>query len=67
MKHHSTQPTSSEEELKDLIYSPEEDRLKGIEKYSDIFNLLENNTFKVDDQVIGNIMNFALSFNSNED
>ena len=66
MKHHSTQPTSSNEELNDLSYSPEKDELQGIEKYSDIFNLLEENIYKVDQKVIGKVINFAESYNSAE-
>ena len=65
MKHHSTQSTSSNEDLNDLIYSPEKDELQGIEEYEDIFNFLEKNTYHVDDKIIGNVLNFAESFNSN--
>jgi hypothetical protein len=67
MKHRSTQLSSSEEELKNLIYSPEKDELKGIERYNDIFNFLENNTIEVDDEILGKVLNFAESFHSTGD
>ena len=67
MKHHSTQSTSSDEDFKDLIYSPESDELMGIEKFSDIFSFLDRNTYEVNDKVIGEVLNFADSFNSTED
>ncbi len=67
MKHHSTQSASSDEEIKDLIYRPEKDELQGIEKFTDIFNFLENNTYEINDKVLGEVLNFAESFNSSED
>jgi hypothetical protein len=67
MKHDSTQSTSSDEEIKDLIYRPENDELQGIEKFTDIFNFLENNTYQINDRIIGEVLNFAESFNSSED
>lgn len=67
MKHHSTQSTSPDEELKNLIYSPEKDELLGIENFSDVFNFLEQNTYEVDEQVIGNVLNYAQSFRFKQD
>ncbi|MFP4525272.1 MAG: hypothetical protein ACLFNL_02700 [Bacteroidales bacterium] len=67
MKHHSTQSASPDEELKNLTYSSEKDELMGIEKFSDVINLLEQNTYEVDERVIGNVLNYAQSFHFNQD
>ncbi|MFO8236141.1 MAG: hypothetical protein R6U04_12140 [Bacteroidales bacterium] len=67
MKHHSTKPAPPDEELRNLIYSPEKDELLGIEKFADIFNFLEQNTYEIDDRIIGNVINYAQSFHFGHD
>ncbi|MCF8336330.1 MAG: hypothetical protein K9H65_06995 [Bacteroidales bacterium] len=58
MKHHFT-PSVSKDEPNQLIYSPEKDEFLGIEKFSDIFEFLDRNTIQVDDQIMGEVINFA--------
>lgn len=61
MKHFST-PSPSKDESSQLVYNPEKDEFLGIERFSDIFELLDQNTFQVDDQIMGEIINFAHSY-----
>ena len=64
MKHYST-PSASKDESSQLVYSPEKDEFLGIEKFSDIFEILDQNIFQVDDHVAGRIINFAQSYSNN--
>ncbi len=57
MKHHST--SASQEESNQLVYSPEKDEFLGIEKFSDIFEMLDRNLFQVDDKIAGEVIHFA--------
>jgi hypothetical protein len=63
MKHHFT-PSASKDDTSQLVYSPENDEFLGIEKFSDIFEFLEKNTFQVDEQIMGEIINFAEKYSS---
>jgi len=61
MKHHFT-PSASKDESNNLVYSPEKDEFLGIENFSDIFEFLERNTIQVDDQITGEVINFAQKY-----
>jgi len=60
MKHHST--SASREETSQLVYSPEKDEFMGIEKFSDIFEILDKNLFQVDDKIAGEVIYFARKY-----
>lgn len=60
MKHHST--SASQEESSQLVYSPERDEFLGIENFSDIFDLLDKNLFRVDDKIAGQVIHFAQKY-----
>lgn len=57
MKHHST--SASQEETNQLVYSPEKDEFLGIENFSEIFEMLDNSLFQVDDKIAGEVIHFA--------
>jgi len=61
MKHQFT-PSASKDEPNQLVYSPENDEFVGIEKFSDIFDVLDQNTYKVDDHIMGKIIHFAENY-----
>ena len=61
MKHHFT-PSASKDESGQLVYSPEKDEFLGIENFSDIFEFLEHNTIQVDEEIMGEVINFAQSY-----
>jgi len=62
MKQHST--SASQEEKSQLVYSPEKDEFLGIEKFSDIFEILDKNLFQVDDKITGEVIYFAQKYSN---
>jgi hypothetical protein len=62
MKHHST--STSKEETNQLVYSPEKDEFLGIEKFSDIFEILDKNLFQVDEKIAGEVIYFAQKYSN---
>jgi hypothetical protein len=63
MKHHFT-PSASKDEPNQLVYSPERDEFVGIEHFSEIFDFLDRNTIEVDDQIMGEVINFAQRYSA---
>ncbi|MFP4620463.1 MAG: hypothetical protein ACLFM7_04090 [Bacteroidales bacterium] len=61
MKHQFT-PSASKDESNKLVYSVEKDEFLGIENFSDIFDFLEQNTIPVDEEIMGEVINFAQSY-----
>ena len=60
MKHHST--SASQEESNNLVYSPEKDEFLGIEDFSDIFEILDQNIYRVDEKIAGEVIHFAQKY-----
>ena len=58
--------SKSEKDFQKLPYSPERDELIGVEEYSDVFDLLDQGTHRVNERVLHSVLSFADTYPNSE-